>query len=665
MPTGVISDPDTFVTTVGTLIGLGQPFAVVYNGTNLQFRTETAGERIQLTGTEAFCLQVGVAKWVFDIPRSHIQATNPGPFLISTQNNQAQIQVIQGSTTTLLNAALPTGTGYTSANIAASLDLGGVKLGDKFYESFAINIDDTDQLVIVATTAAHELGQVKMLADFSHLKTLRFAETLGFRFPYTAGYRVFNDPRVALPASGVITPENPLSCEQDPLSAQCVLDSAYYENIVGWFVATSPGTWLDGWKLTMVNFNAKPGRWTLRMFDPSGVEDPDSRVDDFSFDPADDRYIAKIINPGSVLGGVNGHKNVNWEERPAFLQNDPNDPNNFVVREPGPMPDPPFVGMANGIPLDATFSSEIDRVTIGNPAESTGIFAFQNPEVYNITLLLTPGNSSGAVIAQAIAMCEARGDCMYIVDPPFGLRPQQVVDWHNGMLLSDLTTPINSSYAALYWGWLKVSDLFNGGKIFVPPSGYMAGVYAKTARDAEQWFAPAGINRGRLLTVLDVEYNPTQGERDLLYGLGNAVNPIVKFPEGITVWGQRTLLRTNSALDRVNVRMLLIALKKELIPLYRTFIFEPNDSILWQQVVNATNPVLADIAARRGISAYKVICDASNNTPIRQDRNELWISVIIKPIRAVEFVVLNLVVLRTDASFAAEEVLAAAGVVGA
>jgi phage tail sheath protein FI len=189
-------------------------------------------------------------------------------------------------------------------------------------------------------------------------------------------------------------------------------------------------------------------------------------------------------------------------------------------------------------------------------------------------------------------------------------------------------------------------------------------VFSRTAREAEQWFAPAGLRGWRLLTALDVEYSPTQAERDLLYGSGNAVNPIVKFPQdGITVWGQRTLQRTDSALDRVNVRMLLIFIKKNMTELLRQYIFEPNDRTLWKQVSATLIPFLADIQSRRGLNGFKVVVDETNNTPERIDRNELWVSVFLQPTKSVEFIVLNLVVLRTGASFSAEEVLAAGGVV--
>lgn len=234
------------------------------------------------------------------------------------------------------------------------------------------------------------------------------------------------------------------------------------------------------------------------------------------------------------------------------------------------------------------------------------------------------------------------------------------------MLQSDLTSAINSSYGSLYWSWIRIFDQFANEEIWIPPSGHMAAVFSRTARDAEQWFAPAGLRRGRVLTALDVEYSPTQGERDLLYGSGNAVNPIVKFPQaGITVWGQRTLQRTQSALDRVGVRMLMTYVKKNLTNLLRNYIFEPNDKILWKQVLATVEPFLSDVQARRGLQAFKVVCDESNNTAERIDRGELWLSIFLMPTRTVEFVVLNLAVLRTGASFSAEEVLAAGGVVTA
>jgi hypothetical protein len=662
IPAATYTDPMTFVDDLNALIGASVDFIAGYDTVNLFLRTKVAGERIQLVGTEAFALEVGLQKWAIDIPRSWLVGVDTGPYNINSNNNRVITNAIETDTITTLSATVPVGLTQTPAVVANGIHLGGVSLGERYLESHAIQVTDDDQRVFIIASPEHQFAQLEILADFSHIKTLRFAEEL-FINVTTRAYRGYFDPRVELPVPGVITPSVPLSCETDPAGSECALDIAYYNNVIGWFVAPSPGTWLDDYTLTLDNFNGQPGRYSLNVYDPAGLPEPDASVDDISFDPTEARYVGNVINPGSSIGGVNGNPWVNWEERPVFLDNDPNDPSNFEVRVPSSINRREFVGMANGIPLDAAFASALDREVIGNPARSTGIYSFANPEVFDITLLATPGFSSGPVIAQSLAMCEGRGDCLYIVDPPFGLRPQQVVDWHNGMLFSDLRAALNSSYGALYWSWVEIFDQFNGGTIFVPPSGHVAAVYARTARETELWFAPAGLNRGRLLTALDLEFNPTQGERDLLYGFNNAVNPLVNFPQdGITVFGQRTLQRKDSALDRVNVRMLLIALKKALIPLLRNFLFEPNDRVLWRQVQNSIEPTLDDIRARRGLTAYQVIVDERNNTPIRRDRNELWVSVLIKPTRAVEFIVLNLVILRTDQSFAAEEVLAAAGV---
>lgn len=656
------TDPDVFADALNALVGAGVDFQAVVIDDELYLRTDTAGERIQVVDTEAWALEVGITKWSYDIPRSHVIGEDTGPFNITTQNNRVYTLVIGSESSKELTVTVPEGLGIDAATVAAALHLGGISAGERYYESFALQIDDDDSKVVMATVQDHQLSQLRVEADYSHIKTLRFAEELDISYPYTVYYRPFYDSRVEMPDAGNITPSSPLSCETAPASNECTVDSAYFQNIVGFIVASTPGTWIDDYKLTLEPYGDEPGRYTIRIYDLNGIEM--ERIDDISFDPTNDRYIADLINPGSTYGGVNGNDYINWEERPSYLGNDTTEPTTLEVRDPGLISNWTFTGAANGIPEDAAYSSLLDSAVVGSSAYGTGIYAFQNPEVYDITLLVTPGFSSGTVIATALQMCESRGDCMYLVDPPYGLRPQQVVDWHNGMLLSDLSTAINSSYGALYWSWLKINDQFNGGTIWVPPSGHAAGVIARTSRVAEMWFAPAGLNRGRLLTALDVEYSPTQGERDLLYGYNNAVNPIVDFPQdGITIWGQRTLQRSDTALDRVNVRMLMIYLKKVLVRTLRFFLFEPNDRFLRRSVVNTIEPFMSDVMARRGLTGYKVVCDETNNTPERIDRNELWVSIWLKPTRAAEFCVLNLVVLRTEQSFTAEEVLAAGGVV--
>jgi len=664
------TDATTFADAVNALVPDSDPYlAVAEADGTVCFTTRIAGESIQLTGTEAFALEVGQVLWAFDIPRSHLLTTTAGPYDITTSNNRVNVEVIGQQSTTEIEFSVPVGLAQSSTAIASAIHLGGIDGGTRFWNAFTVIIPGGEVQIVIETTSDNRFDRIKMQADGSHFKTLRFAEELGILFPYTREFQVFNDPRVLLPESGTITPSSPLSCEVDPSSDECLADSIYYENVVGWFVSKSAGTWIDDFKVTLQVFTQTGGGTDAAGRFRIVIEDKNNltvdAVDDVSFDPREERYVGNVINAGSRFGGPNGNAFIQWIPRPAFLANDPvNDLASFEVRVPGEFNRSGFTGAANGIPTDPAFSSELDRAIIGNPNLETGIFAFQNPEVFDITLLVIPGVTSGAVIGQALQMCERRGDCLFIVDSPFGLRAQQVVDWHNGILFSDLANSIDSSYGALYHPWLKIFDQFSGETIFVPPSGQVSSVYARTERDAEIWFAPAGTTRGRLLTPLDTEVDLTQGERDLMYGFGNAVNPIVNFPQdGITVFGQRTLQRKQSALDRVNVRMLLIFIKKNAINFLRQFVFEPNDEITRARVVNVSESFLADIQARRGLNGFLVVSDERNNTPERIDRNELHVAFFLKPTRTAEFIQLNLVVLRTDASFSSDEVLQAGGVV--
>lgn len=672
MPAATYTTVATFIAAANALIASEDYIFVEYTlsdgvSTIPQIRSDVAGERIQVMGSIAWCNAVGTTRYTYDIPRSFLIGLDSGPYNITTQNNRVKLNVIGDTSTTTVEFNVAVGLAQTAEAIAGIIDVAGVVSSETLFESFALTVPGGTEHVVIVSSSSNELDTLSMMASYSNLKTLRFANELNIPSPYQRSYRGFTDNRLSLPASGEVTASVPLSCEDDPLSSDCASDTAYFANIVGWLVATSPGTWIDGYTASMTIYTdstSTSGRYRITLKDSAGsVVD---LIDNTSFDKRDTRYIGNIINPGSKFGGQNGNPIVNWEERPAYLDNDVTDTATFTVRYPSQFNNTEFAGQENGIPSDPAYSNELDSAVIGNPAISSGLYAFQNPETIDISLLATPGFSTGAVISSALQLCQNRGDVLYVVDPPFGLRPQQIVDWHNGMLSSDLQAAINSSYGSLYWGWIKIYDQFSSQEIWVPPSGHITAVYSRTAREGEQWDAPAGLRRGRLLTALDVEYSPSVGERDLLYGSGNAVNPIVKFPQdGIVVWGQRTLQRTDSALNRDNVRMLLTDIKKNLISLLRPFTFEANDRILWKQALATIEPYLSDVQQRRGLKAYKAIIDETNNTPDRIDNHELWVSVFLKPTSTVEFIVLNMALLPSGVSFSTEEVLTAGGVVSA
>jgi phage tail sheath protein FI len=669
MPTATYSTVAAFVNAANALLS-GEDYLFVENTlpdgitTVPQIRTTIAGERIQLWLGAAWALEVGTSLYAWDIPRSFLLGLDPGPYNITSQNNRVRLNLIGETATQTFDFTVPVGLSQTTEAIAQVVN----SAGTVNWNAFALTVPGGTTHLVIETTVNNQFSTLELMANFSNLKTLRFAEEFNIPFPYKRAYRGFTDNRALLPLPGSTTIGSPASCEEDAFSDECASDTAYFEKVVGWLVASSPGTWINDYKLSLSLFTQgvgdASGRFQLTVSNMQGQ--PLDTVSDLSFDKRSERYIGNVLNPGSPFGGTSGNPFVHWEERPAFLNNDVNNVvSMFEVRLPSQFVSKGLTGAANGIPFDPAYSSELDAAVIGNPAAVTGLYAFQNPETFDINLLITPGFSTGAVIGTALQVCEGRGDAIYLVDPPFGFRPSQIIDWHNGMLTSGLSSAINSSYGAVYWSWIRVFDQFNNTEIWVPPSGHIAAIYSRTAREAEQWFAPAGLNRGRILTALDVEYAPSQGERDSLYGSGNAVNPIVKFPrDGIVVWGQRTLQRQQSALDRVNVRMLLGFIKKNLTQLLRSFIFEPNDRVLWRQVQTTLEPFLADIQSRRGLTGFRVVVDESNNTPERIDRNELWVTVFLRPTRSVEFIALNLVVLRTGASFSAEEVLAAGGIVG-
>lgn len=282
---------------------------------------------------------------------------------------------------------------------------------------------------------------------------------------------------------------------------------------------------------------------------------------------------------------------------------------------------------------------------------------YEDPETIDINLVIDSGKTE-TVKADLIAICEERLDCMTVLDVPKtlvvnnkGNETVDLRDWRNGTgsFVSGGFNQ-NTSYASIYGNWIEVYDKYNQKYRWIPASGYITGIYAKTDDVADPWWAPAGLNRAVLTGVRRLAWNPKLGNRDILYS--NGINPIVSFAgQGKVVWGQKTMLAKSSAFNRVNVRRLFIVLEKAISTAAKYFLFEPNDEVTRNLLVNMINPFLRDVQSRRGIYDFKVICDETNNTPERIDRNELWCDILLKPTRTAEFIVLNFVATKTGASF--------------
>ena len=289
-------------------------------------------------------------------------------------------------------------------------------------------------------------------------------------------------------------------------------------------------------------------------------------------------------------------------------------------------------------------TSENTTALIGDAttATKTGMQALDD-DVLNISLAAIPGVSTESVQNALITLAESSQNFLAVVAPPYAVgATQDAIDWTNG-LATGRTSAINNTYAAVYWPWVKVFSVHDGLDRWFDPAIFALRQMAYTDNVSETWFAPAGYLRGRLTKPSEVEVRLNQGDRDSLYSGGNVVNPIVNFvQQGITIFGQRTTTRNPSALDRVNIRRLMIFLRKVILQATRQFVFEPNDEILWEQVEQVLNPFLDDIKRRRGITEFRVVCDTTTNTPARIDRNELWCKVLLKPTKAAEILIFEL-----------------------
>ena len=294
-----------------------------------------------------------------------------------------------------------------------------------------------------------------------------------------------------------------------------------------------------------------------------------------------------------------------------------------------------------------------DAITDGNKSQGIPsasydnmIDLFANQDEYKFNVLLTPGLFNSLQTSQCtdiITNTQTRGDSLYVLDLVPYASP-----------LSSATAAANSrntSYATSYWPWVQVIDPATGKNVWVPASTVIGGVYAYNDSVAEPWFAPAGINRGGL-QVIRAAYKLPQTSRDTLYT--NKVNPIATFPgTGTVVYGQKTLQTQASALDRVNVRRLLIALKNYISQIANTLVFEQNSIATRNAFLSQVNPYLESVQQKQGLYAFRVIMDDTNNTADVIDRNQLIGQIYIQPTRTAEFIYLDFNILPTGATFPA------------
>jgi len=286
-----------------------------------------------------------------------------------------------------------------------------------------------------------------------------------------------------------------------------------------------------------------------------------------------------------------------------------------------------------------------DTAGSGSTAYGDAIKLLKNQDEYDINLITVPGlvdDKHGTTIGELVQMCEDRSDCFAVIDPV--------------LYAAGLSTAVakgdarDSNYAAMYWPWVKIPDTDLGRNVWVPASTVIPSVYAFNDRVAAPWFAPAGLNRGGIDIAVQTERKLTHANRDTLYE--SNVNPIATFPNaGVTVFGQKTLQKKASALDRVNVRRLLIAAKKFIASTTKFLIFENNTAATRNRFLSIVNPYFENVQQRQGLYAFKVVMDETNNTPDVIDRNTMVGQIFLQPAKAAEFIVIDFNILPTGAAF--------------
>jgi hypothetical protein len=388
-----------------------------------------------------------------------------------------------------------------------------------------------------------------------------------------------------------------------------------------------------------------------------------------SLDPFSDRFITKIVgdqkytlvtNDGYYLqtsGSYQGAgqyiriKSVNVTT-PNYFLNDGFTPNPIYTSSLPINQSGSFGGAIGNIKGSAKFYDQIsntDSQGLTSVCYTNMINLLSNRDSYQFNIISTPGlcynfSSNTSNMDLIISNAQDRGDNIYILDlTEYGQATATV---------TSKAAAINSSYAAAYWPWVQVFDA-TGQRVWVPASTMIAGVYAYNDSVSEPWFAPAGINRGGISTVLSAERMLSSTQRDTLYT--KKVNPIATFPgtPGVVVFGQKTLQTRSSALDRVNVRRLLIAVKSYISQVANTLVFEQNTAATRNNFLAQVNPYLESVQQRQGLYAFKVIMDDTNNTPTVIDQNQMVGQIYLQPTKTAEFIYLNFNITPTGATFPA------------
>ena len=478
---------------------------------------------------------------------------------------------------------------------------------------------------------------------------------------------------VARVVSGVYSPatSTTISNYLNPTSSSFALETISEGIIMNNSGSEISGSLVSGskenvrWEIT----NSNTGSGTFNVLVRRGDDRANDKIileswNNVSLDPNSSRYIAKVIgdqileynsttNQVEITSGsfANQSRYVrvkNITPLPNYLDNNGTPVSAYTASIPQ-NGSGSFSGATGTVIAGANFYQNISTQSQGVTGSdyTNMVNLLSNKDDYQFNILSTPGllnEHHTSTISTIISNTITRGDNLYVVD---------MVDY-NGVLTDVVTqaSSRNTSYAATYWPWVRILDPATGKQVHVPASTLIPGVYAYNDKVSAPWFAPAGINRGGLSMVLSAKQKLSQGDKDTLYE--NNINPLATLPKtGVCVFGQKTLQKGASALDRINVRRLMIELKSHISQIADTLVFEQNTTTTRNNFLTRVNPYLEAIQQKQGLYAFRVVMDESNNTPDVIDRNQLVGQIYVQPTRTAEFIALDFILEPTGASFPA------------
>jgi len=596
-------------------------------------------------------------------------------------------------------SAIPTATSPTNAVAASYLVSQSATSGDGSGATFAVTASDATTITVkvVATGSGYATNDTLTVTSQSVMGAgtgaggadltftvaagdLHVAPTAIVTSGSVAGYAVGDVISVAADAS-IGTPESALTFTLvdanitdanaftlESIGQGTIMNSAGAENSQG---ALTNGT-RDNLRWEVTSPNTSSGTFSVIVRQGNDTTRAKSVLESFnnvSLDPTSPNYISRIIGDQTqVLRGAgtadpylqttgsypNASRYIRVKEvhykTPNYFDNSGTAKAQYTASIPvaasGAFGDAQgSILTGKGLYYDKINATDSQGLLGGNYTDAINLLA--NKDDYKYNIISAPGLVQSAFstpLNSLVSNTENRGDNIVILD----------LELYDSSITATIGTAAgkDTSYAASYWPWCMVTDPDSAQRVWVPAGTLIPGVYAANDRTAEAWFAPAGINRGGLGQVVQAERKLTQANRDTLY-VGK-VNPIATFPgRGVVVFGQKTLQTQASALDRVNVRRLLIALKNYISQISDNLVFEQNTAATRNVFLGQVNPYLESVQQRQGLYAFKVVMNDSNNGPEVIDRNELRGAIYIQPTKTAEFIYLDFNILPTGAEFPA------------